>query len=187
MNTSRRQSSQWKPKNEAGRRLCSCGCGQTVQPPRRTWFSDACVRAWRLIHDPATIRAAVLDRDKGVCAHCGRDTEAMRAEYRKALFGARDRVGLVSLRDAETVAYVLGSRRPAPPEGFPCVSRTWWEADHIVPVVEGGGCCGLENYRTLCCPCHKKETAALARRRAEARRAAKQAAQNAQAPTLNLA
>jgi 5-methylcytosine-specific restriction endonuclease McrA len=45
-----------------------------------------------------------------------------------------------------------------------------WQADHIVPVIEGGGECGLENYRTLCTACHKAETAALARRRAEARK-----------------
>ncbi len=31
-----------------------------------------------------------------------------------------------------------------------------WEADHIVPVKDGGGCCGLENYRTLCRKCHWK-------------------------------
>ena len=45
-----------------------------------------------------------------------------------------------------------------------------WEADHIVPVVEGGGSCGLENIRTLCIPCHRRETAALAGRRAARRR-----------------
>lgn len=46
-----------------------------------------------------------------------------------------------------------------------------FEMDHIVPVIEGGGACGLENLRTLCSVCHRKETAALAARRAEARRA----------------
>lgn len=45
-----------------------------------------------------------------------------------------------------------------------------WEADHIIPVVEGGGGCGPEGYRTLCIACHKKETAALAARRAAKRR-----------------
>lgn len=45
-----------------------------------------------------------------------------------------------------------------------------WHMDHIIPVVEGGGSCGLENLRTLCVPCHKQETAKLAGRRAEARR-----------------
>lgn len=45
-----------------------------------------------------------------------------------------------------------------------------YEIDHIVPVVEGGGCCGLPNLRTLCFPCHKQVTKALAGRRAAARR-----------------
>lgn len=43
------------------------------------------------------------------------------------------------------------------------------EIDHIIPVIEGGGCCGLENLRTLCRTCHIAETAALARRRADRR------------------
>jgi 5-methylcytosine-specific restriction endonuclease McrA len=48
----------------------------------------------------------------------------------------------------------------------PSVDRvTWWESDHIVPVVEGGGECGLEGLRTLCWRCHRAETAALAKRR----------------------
>lgn len=41
-----------------------------------------------------------------------------------------------------------------------------WQADHIVPVIEGGGECGLDNYRTLCTDCHKRETAALRKRMA---------------------
>jgi 5-methylcytosine-specific restriction endonuclease McrA len=45
-----------------------------------------------------------------------------------------------------------------------------WEADHVVPVVEGGGLAPPEGYRILCVPCHRAETAALAGRRAEARR-----------------
>lgn len=48
--------------------------------------------------------------------------------------------------------------------GMPYKRDTWWDADHIIPVIEGGGQCGLENYRTLCVPCHKKVTKDLARR-----------------------
>lgn len=48
-----------------------------------------------------------------------------------------------------------------------------WEADHIVPVVEGGGECGLDNYRTLCIPCHKKVTAELRARLVKNRRTEK--------------
>jgi len=45
-----------------------------------------------------------------------------------------------------------------------------WEMDHILPVVEGGGDCGLDNLRTLCWACHARETADLARRRAATRK-----------------
>ncbi|CAG9466200.1 unnamed protein product [Pedinophyceae sp. YPF-701] len=48
-----------------------------------------------------------------------------------------------------------------------------WEADHIVPVYEGGGECTVDNMRTLCIPCHERNTAEQAARRAELRRAMK--------------
>ena len=41
-----------------------------------------------------------------------------------------------------------------------------------IAVAEGGGCCGLENLRTLCTPCHKKETDALRMRLKHTSRAA---------------
>lgn len=44
------------------------------------------------------------------------------------------------------------------------------EVDHIVPIIEGGHPFDLANLRVLCGGCHSNETAALARRRAEARR-----------------
>jgi 5-methylcytosine-specific restriction endonuclease McrA len=53
-------------------------------------------------------------------------------------------------------------------------SRGAWQADHIIPVIEGGGECGLENMRTLCTQHHNEATKALAGRRAEARRKAKE-------------
>ncbi len=43
--------------------------------------------------------------------------------------------------------------------------RSGWDADHIIPVCEGGGECGLDNYRTLCHKCHKQVTGELAARR----------------------
>ena len=41
-----------------------------------------------------------------------------------------------------------------------------WDADHIVPLVEGGTNI-MENLRTLCLRCHRQETARLRRRLAE--------------------
>jgi len=43
-----------------------------------------------------------------------------------------------------------------------------WQADHILPVSEGGGECGIENMRTLCTAHHQEATKALAGRRAAA-------------------
>jgi 5-methylcytosine-specific restriction endonuclease McrA len=42
--------------------------------------------------------------------------------------------------------------------------RSLWDADHILPVAEGGGECDLENLRTLCLMCHREATAELRRR-----------------------
>lgn len=44
--------------------------------------------------------------------------------------------------------------------GFYDWPRSLWEADHIVPRVEGGSN-KLDNLRTLCVPCHKAETSKL--------------------------
>ena len=40
----------------------------------------------------------------------------------------------------------------------------FWGADHITPVSEGGGECGLDNLRTLCVICHRKATSELNKR-----------------------
>ena len=52
-----------------------------------------------------------------------------------------------------------------------CLECDYWQADHILPVAEGGGCCSLDNFRTLCTPCHAKETAKLRRRLADRKNA----------------
>lgn len=51
-----------------------------------------------------------------------------------------------------------------------------WEAHHVEAVIEGGGECGLENYRTLCFRCHKGVTGVQARRRAKSTAAKKRRA-----------
>lgn len=152
-----------------------------------------CVEAHNRINNPATIRRLVEERDHAICALCGKDCERDRkiARETEALWY------WLARRHAEEMLF----RRelPAPWGDGMAVSigecsawawrwvaeqkkeRGWgddqvrhtWEADHIVPVAEGGGQCGLENYRTLCLVCHRRETAELARRRAEARRNAK--------------
>lgn len=125
-------------------------CGGRVSGRRFTFCSEACVDAWRLRTDPAYLRRQVFARDRGVCALCGLDTELLRKEKRKLDYRAR-----------RTFEKEWGSRRQL------------WDADHIVPVAEGGGECGLSNMRTLCLRCHRAATVELRRRLAAAKTAAK--------------
>jgi 5-methylcytosine-specific restriction endonuclease McrA len=88
------------------------------------------------------MRKRVLERDRGVCAACGIDTIA--ELYRlKRLRGVRRLRGWAE----------WGLR--------PLARSTLWDADHVVPVAEGGGECDLFNMRTLCIRCHRKVTAEL--------------------------
>jgi 5-methylcytosine-specific restriction endonuclease McrA len=131
-------------RSSAGRPLCRW-CGKEVAKGRRTFCSDACVHDWKLRTDPAYLRGKVFERDKGVCARCGADTVALRRDMRKLDYAARRQfLKLWRLRE--------GSR------------KSLWDADHIVPVAEGGGQCDLSNMRTLCLLCHREATAALRKR-----------------------
>jgi 5-methylcytosine-specific restriction enzyme A len=124
------------------KRLPCRWCGAEVAGRRRTFCSDPCVHEWKLRTDPGYLREQVFLRDRGVCALCGLDTESLRKDKRKLDYAAR--------RQFEKD---WGGR------------RNLWDADHIVPVVEGGGECDLSNMRTLCLKCHRQATVNLLRRR----------------------
>ncbi len=148
----------WPDKTK--RPLCRW-CGRAVPKGRRTWCSKECVHEYRVRADAGYVALLLKRRDKGVCCSCGIDTEEiwtlMRACRRR---GAHPRWDSPEREEFVTQWGPWGCD----------TTRRLWEADHIVPVSEGGGCCGLDNYRTLCLACHKAETAALAARTAEARR-----------------
>jgi ribosomal protein L37E len=129
-------------------------CGGELTGRRRSWCSDACVDEYRIRAWPGFARKKVFERDGGVCALCGFDTEAAQHYAWQAHLG---------FYGAEARLEVRARVRAL---GLPWLPRSWWEADHIVPVCEGGAELGLDNLRTLCVPCHRRETADLNRRRA---------------------
>jgi 5-methylcytosine-specific restriction enzyme A len=141
-------------KGEGGRSLCRW-CALEVPGRRRTFCSEWCVHEWRLRTDPGYLRDRVLARDKGVCALCRTDTTEAWLQLKRARGGRR----------AQRLAHW----------GLTRMSRkSLWDADHIVPVVEGGGECDLSNIRTLCLRCHSQATTDLRARR-NARLGVKQA------------
>lgn len=139
-------------KGPNGRPLCRHCRENEVTPPRRTFCSDNCVHEHRLRSDPGYLRAQVYLRDKGVCAECGVNTTEWERELNRLGFQER---------------YAFRQRL-----GLPEHRYSFWDADHILPVAEGGGECDLSNIRTLCLPCHKKATAALRKRLADQRKPA---------------
>ena len=134
-------------KGPNGRNLCRW-CNLEVPKGRLTFCSAWCVEEWRLRTDPGHVRDCVLQRDRGICALCRLDTVMEWTRIRR-------------LRAAK--------RKPALAEwGLRRMSRaSLWDADHIVPVSEGGGECDLSNLRTLCLKCHRQVTQALRQRLAE--------------------
>ena len=138
------------PKGSGGRALCRW-CSLEVPPRRLTFCSDWCVHEWRLRTDPGYLRQRVLARDRGRCSLCHIDTleafrrlKRSRGSSRKLML---DYWGLKSM-----------------------TRKSLWDADHVLPVCEGGGECDLENIRTLCLACHRDVTYEL---RSRLRKAAK--------------
>ena len=160
-----------------GRPLCR-RCGAEVPKGRSTFCSGrratfayrtrellhagtGCVHAWLLGSDAAYLRKHVFARDRGVCAACALDCEQVARDL-VAASRARDEPRMLALYELATGRARLTGH------------GALWEADHIVPVVEGGGfdpaVDPLANIRTLCCRCHKRASAELAGRRAGRRR-----------------
>lgn len=127
------------PKGEHGRALCRW-CNLEVPAGRFTFCSEWCVEEWKLRSDPGYLRERVLERDRGICAACGLDCIA---EFRR-------------------IKRLRGSTRARAVREWNFKGRrSLWDADHILPVAEGGGECDLSNLRTLCLKCHRAHTAGL--------------------------
>ncbi|MCU1339326.1 MAG: endonuclease [Bryobacterales bacterium] len=129
------------PRGPSGRVLCRW-CNLEVPSGRFTFCSDWCVHEWRLRTDPGYLRDQVFARDHGICAICRVDCRAAYLDLKRAR-------GVHRLKLLERWGLKRLNR------------RTLWDADHIVPVAEGGGECDLENIRSLCVICHRRQTSEL--------------------------
>ena len=133
-------------KGPNGLTLCRWCDLEILAKRRRTFCSDYCVHQWRLRTDPGYLRDHVFARDRGRCVLCHADTVAIFAALKRSR-GAARAAGL-SFYGMKSIS----------------ARRSLWDADHILPVAEGGGQCDLDNIRTLCLPCHREQTAQLRQR-----------------------
>lgn len=172
------------PKGPNGRALCR-QCQTETKPPRKTFCSDKCVDLW-MVRTGSKMAQFIKKRDKGICAICGLDCEALKKElralekhYPHTPYPYPDATDYepngVSLTEGYRRRYAEHAaaekqRRLEHREvvkafkekhGIPPTRTRFWDIDHILPVVEGGGSCDPSNLRVLCLKCHKQETSKL--------------------------
>eukprot|EP00903_Cladosiphon_okamuranus_P008543 g8202.t1 len=155
-------------RGENGYPLCRF-CNQEVPSTRRTFCSNGCVHEHRIRTQGSYVRKCLATRDGGRCAECGVDAAGL---YKRARAAWISGASLVEKREAvarEMVGTPFEGKVPAEGATRRPTQGKFWHADHIVPVVRGGGQCSLKNYRTLCVPCHAAATKRLAGERAASR------------------
>ncbi len=119
--------------------------------------SEACRHEILMRVSPSYARAAVFARDQGVCTHCRTDCGRLdRIMRHLCASGGEDDPESGQAIALEFIAELgFGRRRRV---------ISLWQADHRLPIAEGGRDCGLGNYRTLCLACHAIQTRAMHRR-----------------------
>jgi 5-methylcytosine-specific restriction protein A len=142
-------------KNEEGF-VCCRWCNKSVKPPRKTMCSPECVHELSLRINGRYLRDCIYKRDKGICAMCNIDTK-LTAKNLLLLIANKENNKEDKIEEYMK-EYGISKKR-----------KIWikkhggglWDGDHIIPVKDGGGLCGLENMRTLCIKCHKGVTASM--------------------------
>jgi 5-methylcytosine-specific restriction protein A len=163
-------------------------CNNPIAPPRKTFCSDECVHFHLLRTSGSHVRKALALRDNRKCVLCGTDCAAAYTTAKKAVAAAvaaattdAERQHAAETALAQSVAngpFAPHAKLSEPKRGRRTGRRTrikvkegsFWQADHLVAVHEGGGCCGLANLRTLCSACHANVTREQAAKRAQGRR-----------------
>ncbi|XP_065651796.1 DNA annealing helicase and endonuclease ZRANB3 isoform X5 [Hydra vulgaris] len=143
--------------DKQGIALCLYCEKQVEQIAAGSWLaqfcSHTCMQEFKIRskskHENA--REQLFAVELGVCQMCGIDAHTVFLEISNMPIANR-KAALEKTCFVKLSVPVLNKMIKHPKEGL------FWQADHVLAVAEGGGECGLENYRTLCTPCHKVVT-----------------------------
>jgi len=147
-------------------------CGQMVKKPRRYWCSKECTDAFAE-RDPQFVRRILEKRDRGICALCNSDTLKLASFLTKLWYGFGSEYSSKELSEWRDVYrfYEIHLNSLGFHSGRGRLFRApLWEADHVLPVAEGGGLCPPSGYQTVCLPCHAAKTRAQNKRKLRQKR-----------------
>jgi 5-methylcytosine-specific restriction endonuclease McrA len=141
--------------------------------------STKCERDMKAKVSGGAARRQLMRRDRGICSMCKLDCAKLIRKLQSIEKGPEtdsegnllwklQREDLLSRAEYRNFTSRLSK---AMKEALidKALSGKAWQADHIVPVFEGGGQCTVTNLRTLCTACHKDVTAAQASKRQKER------------------
>ena len=145
-------------------------CRKPLPSRRNSLCSDQCVHEYLIAYHTGYMRSLVYERDHGVCQSCGLDTDELaRAREKVQKMPHRSRAQIQAQTDATYLLSEEFAYKNLPP-WLAHKERSLWDADHIIPVAQGGIRLGLDNIRTLCVGCHQKVTKKFAQERAQQKR-----------------
>jgi superfamily II DNA or RNA helicase len=155
-----------------------------ISNPSVLFCSIKCENDLKVKSNGGAARIQVMKRDRGVCEMCKLNCSKLIQQLQAIEKDSNEngdeswrqkREHLLDTQYSDFVSRLTKVQKKGLIEK--ALSGKAWQADHIVPVFEGGGHCTLMNMRTLCTACHREVTAAQAakrkRERAELRKLAK--------------
>jgi len=148
--STKREGAKKKPTGVCG--WCSRALHASAVASNVLFCSSTCQEKAVVQSDQAAARVQLFAIERGVCKICGLDAH----ELFRRVAALEPPMRYQELMQANfALPKKFEKLLTDPREGM------FWQADHIVPVAEGGGEADLANFRTLCTMCHVKETRKL--------------------------
>lgn len=120
------------------------------------------INKFRRYQKGLTINDLFPQKEQGICScGCGRKLEGRKRKWYDRECSSK---ALLCFRIIKGDTYTIRKELFLRDKGLCNLCKRYdafWEADHIIPVLKGGGGCDISNFQTLCRECHRKKTTML--------------------------